>query len=323
MATSGEEVRNMQVILKDYVAGFPKESDMNVKTGSIKLKLAEDESSDSAVLVKNLYLSCDPYMRGRMTNSPVDDPDFSPFTPGSPIVGHGVAENLRNSSKFTLLMCPFPYYTGILGMPGMTAYFGFYQVCSPKKGERVYISAASGAVGQLVGQFAKLMGCYVVGSAGSKEKVELLKSKFGFDDAFNYKEEHDLVAALKRYFPEGIDIYFENVGGKMLDAVLLNMRFHGRIAACGMISQYNLQQPEGIQNITTVVFKRIRLEGFIIFDYFDQYPKFLDFVLPYIREGKIVYVEDITEGLERGPSALIGLFSGRNVGKQVVKVTNE
>jgi NADPH-dependent curcumin reductase CurA len=126
-----------------------------------------------------------------------------------------------------------------------------------------------------------------------------------------------------RYFPEGIDIYFENVGGKMLDAVLLNMRFHGRIAACGMISQYNLQQPEGLQNLTTVVFKRIRLEGFIIFDYFDQYPKFLDFVLPYIREGKIVYVEDITEGLEHGPSALVGLFSGRNVGKQVVKVTNE
>ncbi|KAB5548545.1 hypothetical protein DKX38_011951 [Salix brachista] len=393
MATSGEEVRNMQVILKDYVAGFPKESDMHVKTGSIKLKLAEDESSDNAVLVKNLYLSCDPYMRGRMTNSPVDDPDFSPFTPGSPIVGHGVAEvvDSRNPGfkkgdlvwgrkmgweEYSLIKepeklfkihstdVPLSYYTGILGMPGMTAYFGFYQVCSPKKGERVYISAASGAVGQLVGQFAKLMGCYVVGSAGSKEKlcnfyatlllyllfdwrdlierfnlehvswldfdsafmvykVELLKSKFGFDDAFNYKEEHDLVAALKRYFPEGIDIYFENVGGKMLDAVLLNMRFHGRIAACGMISQYNLQQPEGIQNITTVVFKRIRLEGFIIFDYFDQYPKFLDFVLPYIREGKIVYVEDINEGLEHGPSALIGLFSGRNVGKQVVKVTNE
>uniref|UniRef100_A0A6N2LBU6 Enoyl reductase (ER) domain-containing protein n=1 Tax=Salix viminalis TaxID=40686 RepID=A0A6N2LBU6_SALVM len=352
MATSGEEVRNMQVILKDYVAGFPKESDMNVKTGSIKLKLAEDESSDNAVLVKNLYLSCDPYMRGRMTNSPVDDPDFSPFTPGSPIVGHGVAEVVDSRhpgfkkgdlvwgrkmgwEEYSLIKepvklfkihstdVPLSYYTGILGMPGMTAYFGFYQVCSPKKGERVYISAASGAVGQLVGQFAKLMGCYVVGSAGSKEKVELLKSKFGFDDAFNYKEEHDLAAALKRYFPEGIDIYFENVGGKMLDAVLLNMRFHGRIAACGMISQYNLQQPEGIQNITTVVFKRIRLEGFIIFDYFDQYPKFLDFVLPYIREGKIVYVEDINEGLERGPSALIGLFSGRNVGKQVVKVTND
>ncbi|KAJ6991612.1 2-alkenal reductase (NADP(+)-dependent)-like [Populus alba x Populus x berolinensis] len=352
MASSGEEVSNKQVILKGYVTGFPKESDMYVRTSPIKLKLPEDESSNNAVLVKNLYLSCDPYMRGRMANRPVDDPDFSPFTLDSPIVGHGVSEIVDSRhpgfkkgdlvwgrkmgwEEYSLIKepeklfrihntdVPLSYYTGILGMPGMTAYFGFYQVCSPKKGERVYISAASGAVGQLVGQFAKLMGCYVVGSAGSKEKVELLKNKFGFDDAFNYKEEHDLVAALKRYFPEGIDIYFENVGGKMLDAVLLNMRFHGRIAACGMISQYNLQQPEGVQNLTTVVFKRIRLEGFIVFDYFDQYPKFLDFVLPYIREGKIVYVEDITEGLEHGPSALVGLFSGRNVGKQVVKVTKE
>jgi len=205
----------------------------------------------------------------------------------------------------------------------MTAFFGFHQVCTPKKGERVYISAASGAVGQLVGQFAKLMGCYVVGSAGSKEKVELLKTKFGFDDAFNYKEEHDLDAALKRCFPDGIDIYFENVGGKMLDAVLLNMRVHGRIAACGMISQYNLGQPEGVYNLTSIIYKRIRIEGFVVFDYFDQYSKFLDVVLPYIREGKIAYVEDIAEGLESSPAALVGLFNGRNVGKQVVAVASE
>nr|POF21155.1 2-alkenal reductase (nadp(+)-dependent) [Quercus suber] len=129
-------------------------------------------------------------------------------------------------------------------MPGMSVYAGFYKVGTPKKGEYVFVSATSGAVGQLIGQFAKLEGCYVAGSAGSKEKVDLLKNKFGFDEAFNYKEKHDLNAALKRYFPEGIDVYFENVGGKMLDAVLLNMRHHGRIAACGMISQYNLDEPE-------------------------------------------------------------------------------
>jgi len=134
---------------------------------------------------------------------------------------------------------PLSYYIGILGMPGLTAYIGFNELSSPKKGETVYVSAASGAVGQLVGQFAKSIGCYVVGSAGSQEKVDLLKNKLGFDDAFNYKEEQDLVAALKRYFPEGIDIYFENVGGKMLDAVLLNMNKFGRIAVCGLISQYN------------------------------------------------------------------------------------
>uniref|UniRef100_A0A2N9J7A2 Alcohol dehydrogenase-like C-terminal domain-containing protein n=1 Tax=Fagus sylvatica TaxID=28930 RepID=A0A2N9J7A2_FAGSY len=206
---------------------------------------------------------------------------------------------------------PLSYYTGILGMPGMTAYAGFYELCSPKKGEYVFVSSAFGAVGQLVGQFAKLMGCYVVGSAGIKEKVDILKSKFGFDEAFNYKEEHDLDATLKRCFPEGIDIYFESVGGKMLDVVLLNMRLHGRIAVAGMISQYNLDQPEGIRNLLSVVYKRIRIEGFTVYDYYHLFPKFLDLVLPYIREGKIEYVEDIVarEGLENGPAAL----SCRNV----------
>ncbi|KAL7176713.1 hypothetical protein ACSBR2_030124 [Camellia fascicularis] len=145
-------------------------------------------------------------------------------------------------------------------MVGMTTYAGFYELCSPKQEEYVFVSTASGAVGQLVGQFAKLLGCYVVGSAGTKEKVDLLKNKFGLDEAFNYKEE-DLEAALKRYFPNGIDIYFENVGGKMLDAVLLNMRLCGHIALCGMISQYNLEHPEGVHNLFCLITKPVRMEG--------------------------------------------------------------
>ncbi|KAF3684092.1 2-alkenal reductase (NADP(+)-dependent) [Capsicum annuum] len=208
-------------------------------------------------------------------------------------------------------------------MPGMTAYAGFYEVCSPKKGETVFVSAASGAVGQLVGQFAKILGCYVVGSAGSKEKVDLLKSKFGFDEAFNYKEEQDFAAALKRYFPDGIDIYFENVGGKMLDAVLLNMKLHGRIAVCGMISQYNLDKTEGVHNLFCLITKRIRMEGFLVFEYYHLYPKYLEMIIPHIKAGKVVYMEDVAEGLESAPSALVGLFSGRNVGKQVVMISHE
>nr|KJB27735.1 hypothetical protein B456_005G006800 [Gossypium raimondii] len=279
-------VSNKKVIFKDYVSGFPKESDMAVTVDeNLKLKVAGDSKG---ILVKNLYLSCDPYMRLLMTNRSSEI--FGPYTPGA------------------------------VRMPGLTAYGGFYEVCAPKKGEYVFVSAASGAVGQLVGQFAKLMGCYVVGSAGTQDKVELLKNKFGFDDAFNYKEEPDLNAALKRYFPEGIDIYFENVGGKMLDAVILNMRVHGCIAVCGMISQYNRDQPEGVHNLMSIVYKRIRIEGFATVDYYPQYSKFLDFILPYIREGKVKYVEDIVEGLENGPAAIIGLFSGRNVGKQVVVI---
>ncbi|KAL7128011.1 hypothetical protein ABFS83_14G287600 [Erythranthe nasuta] len=344
-----EEVSNKQIVLKEYVKGSPKESDMILKTSSIKLKVPEDDSND-AVLVKNLYLSCDPYMRNRMSKSEGSYVDS--FTPGSAITGYGVGRvvdssnpNFKNGDliwgitgweEYTLIKStqglfkiqhtddvPLSYYTGLLGMAGTTAYSGFYEVCSPKKGETVFISAASGAVGQLVGQFAKLLGCYVVGSAGSKEKVDLLKNKFGFDDAFNYKEEPDLDAALKRYFPDGIDIYFENVGGKMLDAVLLNMRVHGRIAVCGMISQYNLEEPEGVRNLFCLISKRVRMQGFLVPDYYHLYPKFLEMVLPLIKQGKITYVEDIAEGLESAPAALVGLFSGRNVGKQVVVVARE
>ncbi|XP_030527771.1 2-alkenal reductase (NADP(+)-dependent)-like [Rhodamnia argentea] len=340
-----EEVRNKQVIFRGYVSGSPEETDMEVRESTVTLGVPE---GSGGVLVKNLYLSCDPYMRLRMRK--LDLPSYrDSFEPGSPITGYGVARVLESGhpnfkkgdlvwgmtgwEQYSLITVPetcfkiehsdvpLSYYIGLLGMPGMTAYAGFFEVCSPKKGETVFISAASGAVGQLVGQFAKLFGCYVVGSAGSKEKVDLLKNKFGFDNAFNYKEELDLDAALKRCFPKGIDIYFENVGGKMLNTVLLNMKLHGRIAVCGMISQYNLEQPEGVHNLMNLILKRVRMEGFLVTDYYHLYPKFLETVLPQIKEGKIEYVEDIAEGLEKGPAALVGLFSGRNVGKQVVVVS--
>ncbi|XP_042960176.1 2-alkenal reductase (NADP(+)-dependent)-like isoform X2 [Carya illinoinensis] len=347
-------VRNKQVILREYVpaSGFPKESDMCVTTiGTIKLMLPDQVGSDG-VLVKNLYLSCDPSQRSRMTKYEPST-HFVSFQPGLPIRGYGVAEILvcghPNFEKGDLVWgitgweeysvltkpaadtltkiqhtdVPLSYYTGILGMPGMTAYIGFYEICSPKKGQYVFISAASGAVGQLVGQSAKLQGCYVVGSAGSKEKVDLLKNKFGFDDGFNYKEEPDLNAALKRSVADGLSENWENVGGKMLDAVLLNMRIGDRIAMCGMISRYNLGQAEGVHNLIYLVAKRVRMEGFLVPDYYHLYLKFLELVLPYINEGKIVDVEDKAQGLESGPAALVELFTGRNVGKQVVVVALE
>ncbi|OAY59266.1 NADP-dependent alkenal double bond reductase P2 isoform X1 [Manihot esculenta] len=343
----GELVSNKQVIFRDYVNGFPKDSDMFLTSGNINLKVPEDSDG---ILVKNLYLSCDPYMRLLMNHIPSQSV-FTAYTPGSPVTGLGVGKVLDSKhpdfqegdlvwgtigwEEFSLITTPqgffkiqhtdvpLSYYTGILGMPGLTAYAGFYEVCAPKKGEYVFISAASGAVGQLVGQFAKLMGCYVVGSAGTPQKVDLLKNKFGFDEAFNYKEEPDLNAALKRYFSQGIDIYFENVRGKMLDAVLLNMRIHGRIAVCGMISQYNLGEPEGVCNLMSIIYKRVNIQGFVAAEYYHQFPKFLEVVLPYIRQGKITYVEDIVEGLENAPAALIGLFRGQNVGKQVVVVARD
>ncbi|XP_072979770.1 2-alkenal reductase (NADP(+)-dependent)-like [Typha angustifolia] len=344
-----EEVKsNKKVVLRGYVTGYPKASDMEVVTSdTIRLRVPE---GSTAVMVKNLYLSCDPYMRSRMSKH--EEPSYVPdFVPGSVITGYGVGKVMDSTfpdfkagdfvwgitgwEEYSLITdpeslfkinhpeIPLSYYTGILGMPGVTAYAGFYEVCSPKKGDYVFVSAASGAVGQLVGQFAKLMGCYVVGSAGSDDKVNLLKEKFGFDDAFNYKKEKDLNIALKRCFPEGIDIYFENVGGAMLDAVLLNMRIHGRIATCGMISQYNKETQEGVHNLFCLIAKRIRMEGFIVVDYYSNYRKFEEMVVQYLKEGKITYVEDIAEGLETAPAALVGLFHGRNVGKQLVIVAKE
>nr|XP_023895559.1 2-alkenal reductase (NADP(+)-dependent)-like isoform X3 [Quercus suber] len=305
---------------------------MQVINGTMNLKLQE---GSHGIVVKNLYLSCDPYMRSRMTR--VEGPNvFTSYSPGSqPLTGFGVAKVLDsghpNFKKGDLIWgtTSWEEYSLITVLEGL---FKIEHTDVPLS----YYTGILGAVGQLVGQFAKLMGCYVVGSAGSKEKVDLLRNKFGFDEAFNYKEETDLVGALKRsvssslflsvtwYFPEGIDIYFENVGGEMLDAVLLNMKDHGRISVCGQVSQYNiLDQPEGVQNLMCLIYKRIHMKGFVVFDYYNIYPKFLDVMLPYIREGKIMYVEDIAEGLESGPAALVGLYSGRNVGKQVVLFARE
>ncbi|KAK3444314.1 hypothetical protein EUGRSUZ_H01879 [Eucalyptus grandis] len=315
---SVEVMSNKQVIYREEVQYSLTETHLEVKTSSERLKADKDSGT---IAVKNLYLACDSYNLNLIKH----------FTPlGSPIHGYGVARVLESGhpnfktgdlvwgitgwEEYSLITAPdtcvkiehsdvpLSSYTGLLGMPGMTAFAGFFEVCSPKKGEIVFISAAAGAIGQLVGQFAKVLGCYVVGSTGSKEKVDLLKNKFGFDDAFNYKEELDLDAALKRCFPGGIDIYFDNVGGKMLDAVLLYMKLHGQITVCGMISQYNLKQHEGVHNLMNL---------------------FLEKVLPQIKEGKIVSVEDIAEWLENGPAALAGVFSGGNVGKQVVVVSHK
>ncbi|GAB4825757.1 hypothetical protein Ancab_008632 [Ancistrocladus abbreviatus] len=270
---------------------------MELKITKVNLKLPE---GSDAVLVKNLYLSIDPFIWIRISK-PSTCPGFSKsYKLGLPIRWFEVAEVVDSGhpefKKGDLVwgMTSWEEYTLITSMPPEVAF---------------------GVVGQLVGQFAKLMGCYVIGSAGSNQKVDLLKNKLGFDDAFNYKEEPKLDVALKRYFPEGIEICFENIGGKMLDAVILNMKVHGQIAICGMILRYNLEQLECLQNLFCLIMNRIRFDGLIASDYYHLYPKYLEMVLPLIKEGKIVYVEDTVEGLESAPATLVGLFSGRNLGK--------
>ncbi|KAL6905892.1 hypothetical protein ACP4OV_003493 [Aristida adscensionis] len=336
MAAAGkeEEVPNRQVVLKRHVPTglLPAEDDMELVAGVARLDVP---AGSAAAVLKNLYVSCDPYMRSRMSKHQDHASYVADFVPGEVLANFGVSKVVASGhpdfkvgdhvwgitgwEDYTLIPnpqslfkinhpeVPLSYYTGVLGMPGLTAYAGFFDVCKPKKGDYVFISAASGAVGQIVGQLAKLTGCYVVGSAGSDEKVNLLTTKFGFDNAFNYKKEQDLTAALK-YFPEGIDIDFENVGGAMLEAV------------CGMISQYNLERPEGVRTLLCLISKRLRMEGFMVSDYFGEYRKFEEEMVGYLKEGKVAVVEDVADGLEKAPMALIGLFTGRNVGKQLVAV---
>ncbi|XWS42992.1 hypothetical protein CRYUN_Cryun16bG0062000 [Craigia yunnanensis] len=338
-------VRNKQVVLNKYVRGWPKDGDFRVNWS--ETECSSIPNGTVGVLLKNLYLACDPYMRHRMSHNHISHPGTilqNSFSPASVLVGYGVARviqsthpdfkegdhvwgltgweeytiahNPQNLNKIPYTDVPLSYYLGVLGMPGIAAYVGFYNLCCPKKGESVYVSTAAGEVGQLVGQFAKMMGCYVVGSASTKEKVDLSKGKFGFSDAFNYKEEPDLGAALKK----GIDIYFDNVGGQMLDEVLLHMKPHGRIAACGMISQYNLEEAEGIRNLFSLIPKSVEIKGFVETEFKHIYPQYLELAIKYLKEGSLEYVEEVAEGLEKAASAFVGIFHGRNVGKQIIRV---
>ncbi|KAH7424906.1 hypothetical protein KP509_11G030700 [Ceratopteris richardii] len=341
---AGDIVHNTSICFKRYLTNEqPTESDMEIFAGELTLSLAEGTRD---VLVRNLYLSPDPYMRNRMRE--IYNSYLPPFEPGKPITGFGVSKvilsnhpdfevndvvagiitwekysvikdgsGLRNVSSIDV---PLSYHIGILGLPGLTAYAGFFNICNPRKGENVFVSAAAGAVGQLVGQFAKLTGCYVVGSAGTDEKVELLKVELGYDDAFNYKKEPDLTVALKRYFPEGIDIYFENVGGKMLEAVLYNLSNHARIAVCGMISQYVSGCGEPIYNLSQLTIRRAKMQGFLMSDYLHLHEEFTQYILCHLKKNNIVYIEDVIDGLENAPNAFMRLFQGKNVGKQVVRL---
>ncbi|CAO3595375.1 unnamed protein product [Absidia cylindrospora] len=225
---------------------------------------------------------------------------------------------VRNDPKTNGI--PLSNYVGVLGMPGMTAYAGLYKIGEIKKGETIYVSAASGAVGQLAGQIAKAQGLRVVGSAGSDEKVAHLK-ELGFDGAFNYKTE-DTDAKLAELCPNGIDVYFENVGGKMLEIVLTHLNTFGRIIACGMISQYNLTKAEKVGNLMSIVAKRIKFQGFIVSDYADLEPQFLADVTQMILDKKIKYQESHAEGIEKTPEAFLDVLHGRNFGKQVVDVAS-
>jgi NADPH-dependent curcumin reductase CurA len=308
----------------------------------VEVELPELKAGEA--LVKNLYMSVDPYMRGRMRAQGVY---AAPYELNKPMYGGAIGEVLESTddslqagdivlnqaawqdsfvaaAEQLQKLEPFDrdrlsLYLGTLGMPGMTAYVGLLRFGEPKPGETVFVSAASGAVGANVCQIAKLKGCRVVGSVGSDAKARWLQEECGVDAVINYKTCGDLSAALEAAAPAGVDVYFENVGGEHLQAALHCMNPFGRIAACGMIGGYNTPQP-GPNNLMLIVGKKIRINGFIVWDHRDMHADFLRDMTSWIKEGKVQSRETVVEGLENAVDAFLALFSGENFGKMIVKM---
>jgi NADPH-dependent curcumin reductase CurA len=292
---------------------------------------------------RTIYLSLDPYMR-RLMN---DGPSYAtPVALGQVMVGHTVSEVVESRNpdfargdivsgydgwqqygvskgvdlrKVDPKVAPISTSIGVLGMPGMTAYVGLLDIGRPKAGETVVVSAASGAVGSIVGQIARIKGCRAVGVVGSKEKCGYVVGELGFDACVNYKDD-DFRRALRAACPGGIDVYFENVGGAVLAAVLPLLNQNARIPLCGMISQYNATETPAGPNLLPLLVKRAMIKGFIVSDHYDRLPSFLRDCIGWLGEGRLKYREDIVDGIDAAPGALLKLFEGRNFGKLIVRV---
>jgi NADPH:quinone reductase len=332
-------VVNRQITLAARPEGFPKESDFSLVESDVP------PAGPGEVLVRTQWLSLDPYMRGRMSTArsyakptelgepmtaqavgDVVESNDPRFAPGESVVGQlgwqefAVARGgaLR---KLDPALAPPQTALHVLGGTGLTAYFGLFDVGAPKPGDAVVVSAASGAVGQVVGQLAKIAGCGpVVGLAGSPEKVADLTSSYGYDVGIDYKRD-DVNAALKEACPDGIDVYFDNVGGSLSETIFRRLALGARIPICGQVSQYNLTEPElAPRNLGFLIVFRARMEGFLINDYAHRFPEGLRRLARWLAEGKLTYREDVTEGLENAPAAFIGMLRGENRGKTLVKL---
>lgn len=329
---------NRQFLLAARPDGLPKESDFRLVEAPIP------PLSDGEVLLQSVYLSVDPYMRGRITGvktyaEPVHVGDLmvggvvgkvvesrhADYQGGDYAVGYWgwqefAVSPARALQKLDPNLLPVSTALSVLGMPGMTAYFGFLDLCQPKTGETVVVSGAAGAVGSLVGQIAKLKGCTVIGIAGGDDKVKHLIDDLGFDAAFNYKTVSDYTAKLKELCPRGVDCYFDNVGGKITDAVFNVLNPFARISICGQISQYNLQAPEmGPRNLSQILIKQARVEGFIVMRFVDRFAEGQRQMAQWVKEGKVKYREDIMDGFENMPRAFIAMLQGHNTGKMLVR----
>ena len=328
------------VALKDYIPlGKPKLSNFQIIEGPLNL----DQKND--VLVKNKWISVDPYMRARMTERKNYKP---PFTIGKPMEGAAIGEIVQsNSSNFNVgdvvlsdfgwrdffitkdktltkidpVNIPLQTYLGPLGMTGHTAYIGLFKIANIQKNQTILVSSAGGSVGSTVCQIAKTLGCKVIASTGSDDKVKWLEEDLGVDIAFNYKKIDNLVTHFKKIVPEGFDLYFDNVGGNFLESAIFNMKNFGKIVICGRISQMNATTPgEGLKNMAYVLVKRLTIKGFLIFDHAEDFENFEKDMYDWVLNKKIKWRETIVEGIENSPQAFLDLLDGKNVGKMLVKI---
>jgi hypothetical protein len=330
---------NRQITLAARPIGYPKESDFALVENPAPVP------GPGEMLIRTIYLSLDPYMRLRMN-------EFvsygSPSRIGEVMVGGTVGKVLQSNHpdyakgdiiegmlgwqeyavsdgrglrKIDPQVAPISTALGTLGMPGLTAYFGMLEIAGPRSGETVVVSGAAGAVGSAAGQIAKIRGCRVIGIAGSDAKINYLVRELGFDAAFNYRSVENYYDVLAEICPDGIDVYFDNVGGSITDAVVRLLRPRARIALCGQISQYNLEKPEmGPRLLPYLLGKQARAEGFLVFQFSEGYDQGLKQLTQWLKEGRLKYREDIVDGIGNAPSAFIAMLHGRNMGKQLVKL---
>ncbi|OXL26623.1 NADP-dependent oxidoreductase [Psychrobacter sp. DAB_AL32B] len=333
--------QNQEIVLANHPSGIPttdtfKINDIDMPT------LKEGE-----VLLKSIYVSVDPGMRGFM-NKGTDDAAGNKFQLNKPITSRTVAQviessddnfmvgdivhgrfawqkyqavNIADIEKVDPTLAPISTAVSMLGIPGLSAYFGMLNIGQPKKGETVVVSGAAGSVGSIAAQIAKTKGCKVIGIAGSAQKIAFLENDLGLDKGINYKQVDDMEAAIKDACPNGVDVFFDNVGGELFDAVFANINEHARIAICGQIADYNEENPpQGPRPMHTLIKKSARMEGFVVYDFKDNFADAKQQLADWYNNDNLIYKENLIEGFENIPAAFIGLFSGENIGKQMIKV---
>ena len=332
-------MKSSQIVLASRPIGFPNKD--NFRFESIVL----ENLKPGEILIKSIFISVDPYMRGRMNsvksyavpyevNQPIRggvvgkvvESRSKAFSTGDIITGTlpwatYIVDTGINLRKVDPSSAPPSYSLGLLGMPGLTAYFGVMDIGKPKAGETAVVSGAGGAVGLVAGQIAKILGARVIGIAGSDEKCSMLKEQFGFDDTINYKTSKIMKKSVARACPDGVDFYFDNVGGEITDGVIVNLNFHSRIALCGQIAYYNnVEFPVGPRIMPRLLTRSILLQGFIVSNYSSRFTEGLDHLTSWLHEGKLKYTETIIKGFDNLPDAFLGLFSGKNQGKMLVEI---